>query len=70
VPTKLGAIQIFEPFSTTKEEGKGTGLGLAMAFGYVIQAGGCLIVENEEGHGTTFSLFLPKDIHAEDGSSS
>lgn len=60
--------RIFEPFFTTKEEGKGTGLGLSMVYGYVIQAGGCLTVESEEGHGTTFSLFMPKHVLPESGS--
>ncbi|WP_228380245.1 two-component system sensor histidine kinase NtrB [Pseudomonas syringae] len=64
----IGLIdRIFEPFFTTKEEGKGTGLGLSMVYGYVIQAGGCLTVESEEGCGTKFSLFMPKDVLPEAG---
>ncbi|MFV9616150.1 MAG: 7TM diverse intracellular signaling domain-containing protein, partial [Gammaproteobacteria bacterium] len=51
---------IFEPFYTTKEQGKGTGLGLAMVFGFIKRAGGCVSVESEVGAGTIFRLYLPK----------
>ncbi len=50
---------IFEPFYTTKPEGKGTGLGLAMAYGVVRQAGGHILVDSKEGAGTRFRIFLP-----------
>ncbi|MFP5513930.1 MAG: response regulator [Alphaproteobacteria bacterium] len=51
--------RIWEPFFTTKEPGKGTGLGLWMVYGTAQQAGGAVELEGEEGRGATFSLFLP-----------
>lgn len=56
--------RIFEPFFTTKEEGKGVGLGLAIAFGIIQQHGGSIEVVSTGQRGTTFTVFLPEDAQA------
>ena len=51
--------KIFDPFFTTKEVGKGTGLGLSISYSIVEKLGGRIMVASEEGHGTTFTIYLP-----------
>ena len=51
--------RIFDPFYTTKEVGKGTGLGLAQVYGIVKQHGGHVRVESVLGQGALFEVFLP-----------
>ncbi len=51
---------IFDPFFTTKEPGKGTGLGLSVSRAIVEAAGGEIVVESDEGKGSTFTVILPE----------
>ncbi|MEZ5960262.1 MAG: ATP-binding protein [Hyphomonadaceae bacterium] len=54
------AAKIFRPYHSTKEAGKGTGLGLATSYGIIKQSGGYIFFTSKVGVGTTFRIFLPE----------
>ncbi|HEX8841723.1 MAG TPA: response regulator [Sphingomicrobium sp.] len=52
--------KVMEPFFTTKEIGKGSGLGLSMVYGFARQSNGAFLIQSEVGRGTTAELWLPR----------
>ncbi|WP_284943691.1 PAS domain-containing hybrid sensor histidine kinase/response regulator [Acidisoma cladoniae] len=58
--TRETLAKVFDPFFTTKPIGQGTGLGLSMIYGFVMQSNGHVRIESTVGQGTTVRLYLPR----------
>jgi two-component system cell cycle sensor histidine kinase/response regulator CckA len=56
--------RIFEPFYTTKDAGRGTGLGLASAFGIIRNHAGLIDIDSKKGEGSSFNIYLPASAKA------
>ncbi|MGH6985996.1 MAG: response regulator [Caulobacteraceae bacterium] len=56
--------RVFEPYFTTKDVGKGSGLGLAQVYGFAAQSRGAVRIDSEVGRGTCVALYLPKSDEA------
>ena len=65
IPAEL-LPRLFEPFLTTKDTGKGVGLGLAISHNIVERHNGRIEVESQLGRGTTFNVYLPLSDEAFD----
>jgi signal transduction histidine kinase len=59
------AARAIEPFFTTKEPGKGPGLGLSQVYGFVKSAGGLMRIDSQPGRGTSVNLYFPRELKTE-----